>query len=133
MPTEYGQKKRYRIFINPYHACAFTKCPRCVNKTNVRKFPLVVHVKPKQMILLNMECKYCTHCDLIIVRQITLDKHVNSILQQFIPSLVGNEYVVFGTVDRKVWRNSRKESLDSSDMINHVYVFEDKLEFVPAG
>ncbi len=132
MANQRDYKKRHRLFINPYQDSAFTKCPKCCDKTKVRKFPLAVHVEPRQILLLNMECKYCANCDLIIVKQSVLDENITISLQQFTPSLVGNDYLVFGTVDRNIWRASRKESLDSSDVIDHVYVFEDKLDFIPA-
>ena len=126
------QKRRHRIFINPYVDCAFTKCPKCSEKTKVRKFPLVVHVEPSQMLLLNMGCKYCNSCDLIIVKHSSPDNNVTNALKTSIPSLVGRKYLAFGTVDRSIWRASRKQLLNSSDLIDNIYVFEEKLDFTPA-
>ena len=60
---------KHYFFLNPYKDCAFTKCPKCDNKTKLRKFPLVIHVEPYQIFFLNKNCKYCTDCDLIIVKQ----------------------------------------------------------------
>lgn len=38
--------KGHRFFLNPYDDFAFTKCPKCDQKTAVRKFPLVIHIEP---------------------------------------------------------------------------------------
>ena len=62
-------KKKHKFFLNPYSDCAFTKCPKCETKTKVRKFPLVIHIEPQQIFLLNKQCKYCPNCDLIIVKK----------------------------------------------------------------
>lgn len=37
-------KTRHYFFLNPYEDCAFTRCPKCNNKTKIRKFPLVIHI-----------------------------------------------------------------------------------------
>ena len=62
-------KKRHKFFLNPYSDCGFTKCPKCDTKTKIRKYPLVIHVEPKQIFLLNKKCKYCVNCDLIIAKK----------------------------------------------------------------
>ena len=35
-------KTKHRFFLSPYEQYAFTRCPRCDGKTNIRKFPLEV-------------------------------------------------------------------------------------------
>ena len=44
---------RYYFFLNPYSDARFTSCPKCGNKTRVRKVPLVVHIDPGQIMVLN--------------------------------------------------------------------------------
>jgi uncharacterized protein with PIN domain len=67
--SDKNRKQQYRFFLNPYKDCAFTKCPRCDSKTRTRKFPLVIQIEPQQILLLNKQCKYCTSCDLIIIKK----------------------------------------------------------------
>ncbi len=64
--------KLHKFFLNPYTDCAFTKCPKCDSKTKVRKFPLVISIKPQQLLILNKQCKYCP-CDLIIAKKQELE------------------------------------------------------------
>jgi hypothetical protein len=35
-------KTRHYFFLSTYQEEAFTKCPKCNNKTKVRKFPLAI-------------------------------------------------------------------------------------------
>ena len=67
--TATDKPKKHYFFLNPYDDCAFTKCPKCDSKTYLRKFPLVIHVEPEQLCILNKNCKYCTKCDLIITKK----------------------------------------------------------------
>ena len=60
--------KRHYFFLNPYQDIAFTKCPKCLAKTKVRKFPLVIHIEPHQLFLLNKSCRYCIACDVRVRR-----------------------------------------------------------------
>ena len=128
-------KKRHKFFLNPYSDCAFTKCPKCDTKTKIRKFPLVVHVEPKQLFLLNKKCKYCPSCDLIIVKKQELESLMTAGIIQSNPEVIGNDYLVMGTVDRKDWREGTKNSLPPSEIINCMYVFKDIWDFevIPAG
>jgi len=63
------ERRRHYFFLNPYEDAVFTKCPRCHNETKIRKFPLVIHIDPQQLLLLNKKCRYCDKCDLIIAKK----------------------------------------------------------------
>jgi hypothetical protein len=128
-------KKRHNFFLNPYSDCAFTKCPKCDNKTKIRKFPLVIHIEPKQLFLLNKKCKYCPSCDLIIAKKQEIEPYMAFELSQSHPEVVGNNYSVMGTLDRKDWKEGNQNLISSSEMIQRVYVFKDVLYFqvIPAG
>jgi hypothetical protein len=119
--------KRHKFFLNTYSDCGFTKCPKCDAKTKIRKYPLVIHVEPKQMLLLNKKCKYCPGCDLIIAKK--------QELESLIPPLSQNEYLVMGTLERKDWQEGNKGSLPSSEVINRMYIFKNVWDFevIPAG
>ena len=120
---------KHYFFLNPYGDCAFTKCPKCNDKTKVRKFPLVIHVEPNQLFFLNKICKYCTNCDLIIVKQSKLEALMSSQFKEVNPTVVGNKYLVFGTLSRSDWQEYSKTSIDSSKAIDQVYAFKDVLDF----
>ncbi|MCC5655091.1 hypothetical protein LC609_36110 [Nostoc sp. XA013] len=128
-------KKRHRFFLNPYSDCAFTKCPKCDSKTKLRKFPLVIHIEPKQLFLLNKQCKYCPSCDLIIAKKQEIEPLMAATFIQTNPQIVGNNYVVMGTVDKKDWKEGDKNLLSPSEMLGRIYFFKDvwNFEVIPAG
>ncbi|WP_335042989.1 hypothetical protein [Nostoc sp.] len=128
-------KQRHRFFLNPYIDCAFTKCPKCETKTKIRKFPLVIHIQPQQLFLLNKQCKYCPSCDLIIAKKQEIEPLMAATFVQTNPQIVGNNYVVMGTVDKKDWKEGDKNLLSPSEMIGRIYVFKDvwNFEVIPAG
>jgi hypothetical protein len=130
-----GMKKRHYFFLNPYHDCAFTRCPKCEDKTRIRKFPLVIHVDPRQMLLVNKQCKYCLSCDLIIARKTELEHQLATALSQTNCEIVANDYVVMGTIDREDWREGNKRQIEPTETIERIYVFKDvwKFEVVPPG
>jgi len=128
MTSKKNPTKHY-FFLNPYEDCAFTKCPKCNNKTKVRKFPLVIHIEPNQLFVLNKNCKYCTNCDLIIVKQSIIETLLACQFEKVNPSVVGNKYLVFGTFSRSDWQKYSKTLTNPHKAIDKVYVFKDVLNF----
>ena len=49
------------------------------------------------------------------------------------PEIVGNKYVVFGTLQRKDWLESNKSGLSDADAVERVIVFKDVLNFKMVG
>ncbi len=51
------------------------------------------------------------------------------------PQIVGNDYLVIGTLDRQDWKQGSQGSLSSKEIIERMYVFKDKWNFevIPAG
>jgi len=126
-----SEKSKHYFFLNPYKDGAFTKCPRCDSKTKIRKFPLVVHVEPQQLVLLNKKCRYCTACDLIIARQSELETLMVICLEDVNPDVIGNDYLTMGVVERKDWREVSKAQMSQSELIDRMYVFKGVLDFKP--
>jgi len=128
-------KKRHYFFLNPYDDCAFTKCPQCDAKTKVRKYPLVIHIEPQQLFLLNKTCKYCVDCDLIITKHSEIEQQQTAAFIERNPEIIGNDYLVMGTLDKKDWRRRGKECRNPSEALKKMYVFKDHLDFevIPAG
>ena len=125
------QPRRHYFFLNPYQDARFSYCPKCETKTKVRKFPLVIHVDPRNPIALNKTCRYCTKCDLIIAHQNDLEAQLVALFSAQNPALVGNDYFVMGTLDRKVWRRSLKKPLMITELMDYLHVFKDVLKFEP--
>ncbi|WPD24560.1 MAG: hypothetical protein SD837_08335 [Candidatus Electrothrix scaldis] len=122
-------KRRHYFFLNSYEDCAFTKCPQCNAKTKVRKFPLVIHIYPQQLFLMNKICKYCVDCDLIITKQSEVEHLLAERFLEVNPEIIGNDYLVMGTLDKKDWRNRDKGGDDPVDIIGKMYVFKKHLNF----
>ncbi|WP_242056219.1 hypothetical protein [Nostoc flagelliforme] len=96
---------------------------------------MVIHIEPKQLFLLNKQCKYCPNCDLIIAKKQEIEPLMAATFVQTNPQIVGNNYVVMGTVDKKDWKEGDKSLLSPSEMVGRIYVFKDvwNFEVIPAG
>ncbi|MBL7154841.1 MAG: hypothetical protein ISS79_14085 [Phycisphaerae bacterium] len=125
------QKRRHYFFLNPYQDAAFTKCPKCLSKTKIRKFPLVIHIDPQQLFLLNKKCRYCTRCDLIIARKSELESLMAAAFEQLNPQIIGNNYLVMGVAERSDWRESNKGRMSQGQTIERILVFKDVWNFEP--
>ncbi len=128
-------KKRHKFFLNPYEDYAFTKCPKCETKTKIRKIPLVIHIKPQQLFVLNKQCRYCPNCDLIIIKQQEIESLLAVSFSQSHSQLIGNDYLVVETLDRQDWKEGNKGTLSPQTIIERMYVFQDvwNFEVIPAG
>ncbi|MHB9070242.1 MAG: hypothetical protein ACYC54_07715 [Sedimentisphaerales bacterium] len=129
------QQTKHYFFLNPYKDSSFSKCPKCGKKTKLRKFPLVIHIEPNQFFVLNKICKYCPECDLIITKKLEIETLMAGRFEKVVPSVVGNKYVVFGTLDKNQWLKYSKTPTDPSEVVNQVYIFKDvlKFELAPRG
>ena len=127
--SEGTNKKRHYFFLNLYKNEAFTRCPQCGEKTKVRKYPLVIHVEPCQLLCLNISCKYCEACDLIIGKQSEIENLMSACSEELDPSIIGNKYVVFGTFDKSDWKQYRQKTTYPQETIDKVYVFKDVKQF----
>ncbi len=130
-------KRRYRFFLSPYEQYAFTRCPRCEGKTNVRRFPLAIHIEadPIQLFILNKTCRYCTRCELIIAKKSDVESLLAAAFERRRPEIVGNEYFIFGVLEQKDWQQSNKGKLSQGDAVERAIFFKEVLNFevIPAG
>lgn len=97
----------------------------------MRKFPLVIHVEPLNPVALSKSCRYCSPCDLIIAHQDEIETQLTILLSEREPSIVGNEYLVMRTLDRAIWRQSCREPMPIVELMDHLYVFAQVLQFEP--
>ncbi len=126
------QPPMYRFFLNPYEDARFTSCPQCRNKMHQRKLPLFIHVDPMQPVTLNKTCRYCPHCDLLIAHRNEVEDVLTRIFTTLNPEIVGNDYLVIGTVDRATWKRSMQNQLPLQDTFDALHDFREVVTFKPA-
>jgi hypothetical protein len=126
------QSHRHRFILNPYTRERFALCPVCNDPTEERKFPLLIHVDPKNPVCLNKTCRYCQRCDLLIAHQDEVEEQLAILFQQRQPELIGNDYLVIGTLDPEVWERGRQTPLTIPEMMDNLHDFTDVLRIRPA-
>lgn len=127
------RKERYCFFLNPYTDIAFTRCPKCETITRIKKFCLVIHIEPHYFISLNKTCRYCSHCDMIIVKKAKLESLLAGICGKLCPEITGNDYTVCGTMDRPVWKLGQRKPLSPAAAIEQMCIFKAVLNFAVHG
>ena len=123
---------QHKFFLNPHADARFTCCPKCDAKTKLRKKPLLILIHPAQPVSLNKTCRYCPSCDLLILHQTELEPLLERMCQQYYPQLIGNDYLVVGTVERKDWKEGCQNITSLDDLFKTVHDFKQHLEFEPA-
>jgi hypothetical protein len=126
---------KYNFSLNPYPELRFSKCPDCQNKTGQRTLPLLIHVEPKDFIALNYTNRYCAHCDMLIGHKHEIEHHLTEVFLGINPEIIGNSYLVFGTVVKKAWRENIKQPKPPNEMLQYVHDFQSyqKLRMTMAG
>ena len=123
----------YKFFLNPYADLRFTSsCPGCCGKTKQRKLPLAIHVSDWGMVILNKTCRFCPACDLVMGHQDEIEAYLAQLFAESAPEVVGNDYLVVGTVERKDWRRGLADPLTNAEMLAALHDFRDHLHFKPA-
>jgi Flp pilus assembly protein TadD len=125
------QPSRYRFFLNPYEDVRFTRCPQCGNKTRQRKLPLVIHIEPMYILSLNKTCRYCPDCDLLIAHRDQLESLLVAIFEEQNPDIIGNDYVVLGTVDRANWKEGVQHGQTGQNLLDALHDFKEVITFKP--
>lgn len=132
--TQLGkQPPLYRFFLNPYQDMRFTRCPECDNKMHQRKLPLVIHIDPKQLLSLNKTCRYCPDCDLLIAHQDDVEPILASVFAEEEPEIVGNNYLVVGTMERAIWKRGTQQRLTLQEMLDALHDFKEVVTFKVTG
>jgi len=96
---------RFVFCLNPHTDWRFTRCPTCDKRMRTRKEPFFVHVDPMEMVVLNMTARYCPDCDLLILHQDVVEALLARAVGSRKPELIGNDYLILGTLERSLWRN----------------------------
>ena len=124
---------KYTFILNPYTDARFTRCPGCDQRMRQRKLPLLIHIDPMHLIALNYTCRYCPNCDLLIAHQDEIEGLLAALFAEREPSVIGNDYLVLGTVERQAWREGVKQPKDIQEMLEHLHDFKEVHTIRPAG
>jgi YgiT-type zinc finger domain-containing protein len=131
-----GLPPKYGFMINPYPEERINRCPLCEKKARQRKTPLVIHVDPKHLIVLNYTCRYCPDCDLLIAHKHEIERCLAALFSQHDPDAIGNEYMVMGSIDKSVWRDGLKQQKNMNELLPQTSDFvkyHHELRFTKAG
>lgn len=121
--------QKYNFVLNPYPDVRVSRCPFCDRKTDQRKLPLFIHVDPRHPIALNYTCRYCRHCDLLIAHKHEIEHLLTGIFTQADPAVIGNDYLIMGTVEKKAWREGLTRPKDPAEMLSaHTSLFKNYYE-----
>lgn len=94
-----------------------------------QKLPLVIHIDDWGLLVLNKECRFCPTCELVIVHQDDLEELLAKAFSEASADVVGNSYLVVGTLDRSDWRKSLKQQFTTADTIAALHDFLQHLKF----
>lgn len=128
-------QSRYSLILNTYRYERVSKCPLCKRPTHNRKFALLVEVEELGPVALGKTCRYCTPCELIIVHQHELEAELAHGFQNIRPEVIGNDYLLIGTIDKKVWKAGLEGGAPPPNLQEHATVFKKSYNYTvePAG
>ena len=115
---------QYCFVLNPYPDLRISSCPYCEHKTGQRKIPLLIHVEPLYVVALNYTCRYCQTCDLLIADKNEIERFLTDRFVDTIPEIVGNRYLVVGTVEKTAWRKGMQQSLTAGEIVPYASYFK---------
>ncbi len=101
-----------------------SRCPYCGQKTGQRKVPLFIHIDPDYPVALNYTCRYCKQCDLLIGHKHEIEHVLTELFRQSKPDIIGNDYLIMGTVEKKVWREGFKKPKLPAEILEHTAIFK---------
>jgi hypothetical protein len=116
---------RYSFLLNPLVRERFTRCPGCDARTRIRKLPLVIHVAHidgPRLMLLNKTCRLCALCETLVVDRADLEHVING--TELSAGVRPPDYVVLGTIDRRVWRRGLAGDAQLADVREHMADFK---------
>ncbi len=116
---------RYCFVLNPYPDLRYSSCPYCQHKTGQRKIPLLIHVEPLNLVALNYTCRYCKACDLLIANKNEIENFLTDLFVETIPEIVGNRYLVVGTLEKSAWRKGMHQSITAGEMLPYASYFKE--------
>ena len=90
----------------------------------------MIHADGFGLVLLGKTCRLCLRCDTLVAHKAELDKLLSAVVNASQP-----EYVVLGTIDRRVYRRGLSGSASLDDVKAHMADFKSywKVDVTPAG
>src|ERR1035437_7478006 len=131
-----GLPPRYSFMLNPYAKVRLSKCPKCQRATHLRKFALFIQIDGWGAMALGKTCRYCSRCEMIMVHQDELEAELAQSFSQIAPEVIGNEYMVLGTIKKDVWQEGLQgRGNQIASMLQHVADFKKvyDLKYEPGG
>lgn len=126
---------RYSLLLNSHEDVRLSKCPKCQKLTHLRKFALFIHIDDCPIVL-GKTSRYCSRCEMVMVHRKELEAELARGLSQMAPEVIGKDYLVLGTIEKKIWR----EGLGSpgkpiAEILKHVADFKHQydLKYKPGG
>lgn len=125
---------RFTFILNPHEHIRVSKCPICRLLTHMRKFPLLIYIDEWGLLALGKTCRYCSPCELIVLHQDELEAELVGTFERVAPDVIGNQYLVLGTVDKKWWKDGLGRVRDQPrDALEHLSEFKKVLGLDPGG
>lgn len=126
---------RYTFVLNPYSDYRFTRCPNCDKPTRLRKYVLFIHVDPDHLLSMGKTCRFCPKCEWLIAHKDEVESELAILFNRLDPKAIGNDYLIIGTVERKVWREGLRHPKIINEILPHVADFKEvrRVEVRPAG
>ena len=91
--------------------------------TGHRKVALVAVVEPRHLVTLDVTCRTCSRCDLLIAHQTDVSTILAEVFREHDPSVIGNPYVIAGTMARADWQQVAERPLTVEQTAQHVRPF----------
>ena len=121
---------RYRFILNPYAETRVSRCPLCERLTHPRKFAYFIHVEGWGPLILGKTGPYCSPCELIVIHQDELEMELAISFNKLNPAMIGNDYLVVGTVEKRYWKGGlagNRTTLD--EMLARMADFKKRYDF----
>lgn len=75
--------------------------------------------------VLGKTCRYCSRCEVVMVHQKELEAELACGLSQMAPKAIGKDYLVLGTIEKKIWQQGLGSSgTPIAEMLKHVADFK---------
>ncbi len=84
------------------------------------------------LIALNKTCRYCPGCDLLIAHQDEIESNLASLFDTLAPEVIGNNYLVVGTLERPDWKRGVVGTTTVEETIGSLHDFKDMVRFEPS-
>jgi hypothetical protein len=85
----------------------------------MRKFHLLIHIDGFGLLTLGKTCRYCPKCEFIIAHQDDLEHVMAETFSKSQPDVIGNQYFVIGTVEKKAWQEGMIQPMKLEDIRDH--------------